>query len=265
MLAPFRLPPHYEEFNRRHHAPDGTRFRNRFQNRLRRLERSQLRLRLAGPYAWQSNNTTRAFEYPWAHEQIHGLGSKLVIADVGASLAGLQFTLAQEGYEVHAVDPGLNATGVGWEVDPTFHQLLAETYRAPVTLHPTTFDQAGFDDGSLDVVLSVSTIEHFGPEDLDAFAQSARRALKPGGHLVLTINLFLDLVPFTDRERNRWGTNMSVAALTEALGATLVVGDPKVLYGFPEFDARQVQADLGQYMIGTYPTLTQCVVVRVGP
>ena len=259
MLAPFRLPESYAAFNRRHHAPNGTLFRNR----LRRFERSRLRLRLAGPYAWQSNNTTRAFEYPWAHEQIHRLGSDLVIADVGASLAGLQFTLAQEGYDVHAVDPGLDASGVGWEVDPTFHQLLAETYHAPVQLHPTTFDEAGFADASLDVVLSVSTIEHFGPDDLSTFAQSVRRALKPGGHLVLTIDLFLDLIPFTDRERNRWGTNMSVATLIEELGATIVVGDREVLYGCAEFDARRVQANLSEYMIGAYPTLTQCVVARV--
>lgn len=259
MLAPFRLPDKYAEFNRRHHAPNGTWFRGR----LRRFERSRLRVVLAGPYAWQSNNTTRAFEYPWAHEQIQGLGRNLVIADVGASLAGLQFTLAKEGHKVHAVDPGLNASGVGWEVDPAFHQLLAETYRAPVQLHPTTFDEAGFADDSLDVVLSVSTIEHFGPDDLASFAHSARRALKPGGHVVLTIDLFLDLIPFTDREHNRWGTNMSVAALIEALDATLVVGDREVLYGFPDFNARRIQGALSQYMIGAYPTLTQCVVARI--
>lgn len=261
MLAPFHLPDSYAKFNRRHNAPDGRAFRKR----LRRLGHSRLRLLLAGPYAWQSNNSTRAFEYPWAHEQIQRLGRKLVIADVGASLAGLQFTLAREGHEVHAVDPGLNASGLGWQVDPAFHQQLAETYRAPVQLHPTTFQEAGFAQDSLDVVLSVSTIEHFGPDELQAFADSARRALKPGGHLVLTIDLFLDLVPFTDREQNRWGTNMSVAALIETLGATLVVGEREVLYGFPEFDARRVQADLSNYMIGAYPTLTQCVVARVGP
>ena len=238
--------------------------RQAVRKRLRRFGRSRLRLQLAGPYAWQSNNTTRAFEYPWAHEQIQRLGRDLVIADVGASLAGLQFTLAKEGHEVHAVDPGLNASGLGWEVDPTFHQLLAETYHAPVQLHPTTFQQADFAESSLDVVLSVSTIEHFGPDDLQSFAESVRRALKPGGHVVLTIDLFLDLIPFTDRAENRWGTNMSVAALIEALDATIVVGDPTVLYGFPDFDARRIQADLSEYMIGAYPTLTQCVVARVG-
>ena len=114
MLAPNRLPDGYAEFNRSHHAPYGT----RLASRLHRLRRSRLHLRLAGPYAWQTNSPNRVYEYPWAHEQIAALGSHLVIADVGASLAGLQFTLAQEGHEVHAVDPGLNASGLGWEVEP---------------------------------------------------------------------------------------------------------------------------------------------------
>ena len=148
MLAPNRLPDGYAEFNRSHHAPYGT----RLASRLHRLRRSRLHLRLAGPYAWQTNSPNRVYEYPWAHEQIAALGSHLVIADVGASLAGLQFTLAQEGHEVHAVDPGLNASGLGWEVDPDFHRLLSETYRAPVQLHPTTLEDAGFADDSLDVV-----------------------------------------------------------------------------------------------------------------
>ena len=57
---------------------------------------------------------------------------------------------------------------------------------------------------------------------------------------------------------------MSVAKLIEAVDATLEVGNPEVLYGFPEFDAGRVQRDLSEYMIGAYPTLTQCVVARVG-
>lgn len=259
MLAPSQLPDRYADFNRRHHAPYG----RRFNNLLGRLGRNPLRLRLVGPYAWQKNSPARVFEYPWAHEQISKLGSQLAIADVGASLAGLQFTLAQEGHEVHAVDPGMKASGLGWNVDPTFHRLLSETYRAPVQLHPTTLEDAGFADNSLDVVLSVSTIEHFGPGELATFAEAARRVLKPGGHLVLTIDLFLDLVPFTDREENHWGRNMNVGALIDALDATLIVGERPLLYGFPEFDARKVQAGLSEYLVAEYPALTQCVVARV--
>ncbi len=222
-----------------------------------------MRVLLAGPYAWQQNNTSRQFEYPWAYSEIRALGRGLTIADVGASLAGLQFTLAQAGHHVHAVDPGLKSSGLGWEIDPDFHQLIARIHRAPVTLHPTIFQEAGFPDHSLDVIVSISTIEHFGPDDLGGFARAARRALKPGGHVVLTIDLFLDLAPFTDRERNRWGTNMDVARLLDTMGATIVKGDPSVLHGFAEFDAGRIQADLSEYMIGAYPTLTQCLVARV--
>ena len=260
MLAPARLPGEYRRFNTRHHAPHGTWFRDH----LRRFgERSPIRVLLAGAYAWQQNNESRRFEYPWAFTQIETLGPHLRIADVGASLAGLQFTLARAGHEVHAVDPGLDASGVGWEVDPEFHRQLARIHRAPVQLHPTTLADASFADHTLDVVLSVSTIEHFGPDDLVSFARAARRALRPEGHLVLTVDLFLDLAPFTDRQSNRWGTNMDVRRLLDEVGAEIVVGDPSKLLGFSEFDHRQVQAELGEYLIGSYPTLTQCVVARV--
>lgn len=261
MLAPRTLPGKYAEFNRRHHSPSGHPWRGYFKVFG---SSSALRLKLAGPYAWQENNSIRAFEYPWAYEQIQSLGSKLVVADVGASLAGLQYTLAREGHEVHAIDPGMQATGVGWEVDPEFHQRLANVYKAPVRLHATTLEDAGLPESSVDVVLSVSTIEHFGPDDFSRFAQAAKRTLKPGGHLVLTIDLFLDLKPFTGREQNEFGLNANVAQLLEQLDAKLVVGKVEELYGFPAFDADRVQSHLSEYLIGTgYPGMTQCLVARV--
>ena len=60
MLAPFRLPNSYAQFNRRHHAPDGRLVRKR----LRRFGRSRFRLLLAGPYAWQSNNHHACIRVP---------------------------------------------------------------------------------------------------------------------------------------------------------------------------------------------------------
>ena len=254
------MPAQFEAFNARQHAPHGSWFRNH----LRRFgERNALRVLLAGPYAWQQNNESRRYEYPWAFAQVQALGPHLRIADVGASLAGLQFTLARAGHEVYAVDPGLKATGLGWEVDPEFHRLISRIHCAPVQLRPTILADAGFAESSLDVVLSISTIEHFGPDDLVSFAHAAQSALRPGGHLVLTIDLFLDLAPFTDRQKNRWGSNMDVKRLVDDLGAEIVVGDTSKLLGYPQFDHRQVQRELGQYLVGSYPTLTQCVVARV--
>lgn len=262
MLAPAsaRQPESVRAFNRRHGAPFGHRGR-RYSTRLG--HRSKLAARLAGPYAWQPNNTTREYEYPWVFEQVHALGSGLVVVDLGASLAGMQFTLARSGHQVHAVDPGMKATGRGWDLDPSFHQFLADTYNAPVLLHPTTLDQAGLAERSVDVVLSISTLEHFGPGDFAVFAESATRILKPGGAFVLTIDLFLDLDPFTDRTKNEFGVNVNVARLLENLDADLIVGNPSELYGFAAFDAREVQANLSHYLIGAwYPAMAQCLVAR---
>jgi len=37
--------------------------------------------------------------------------------------------------------------------------------------------------------------------------------LKPGGRLVLTIDLFLNLKPFTSRTSNQFGVNVSIGEL----------------------------------------------------
>ena len=220
--------------------------------------------RYCGPYGWQKNNSTRRYEYPWAYEQVRRLGDGLTIADIGAGLAGLQFTLACAGYDVHAVDPGMRAGGAGWELDAELHAYLARIYRAPVKLHEATLEEAGLRDGSVDVVLSISTIEHFGEGDLHNFAEHARRILRPGGYFVLTVDLFLDLGPFSDAEKNRWGINVNVASLLDALGAELIVGRRDQLYGFPGFDPRAVLGDLANLLIGdSYPALAQCMVARV--
>jgi len=261
MLAPRQIPDPFADWNRKHHAPWG--------QRGKRLinwfgPRNLAVARWLGPYAWQRNNSIRRFEYPWAFQKIGGLGQRLRVVDVGAGLAGFQFTLARAGHEVHAVDPGLAARGRGWKLDPQQHAFLCDVYDAPVQLHANTLSQAGLQDASMDVVLSISTIEHFADEDLREFAREARRVLRPGGHLVLTIDLFLDVQPFTSRERNDYGTNIDVRALLDACGATLVEGDPAELNGYAEFDPDRVQSNLSRYLLGaTYPGLTQCAVARV--
>ena len=260
MLAPAALPQSAQDFNRREGAPYGRRGKRWF---TKARDHSALAARLAGAYAWQPNNTTRRFEYPWAYEHVCACGPSLVVADVGASVGGLQFSLAQAGHDVHAVDPGMSAHGVGWQLDPAFHTFLGRAHHAPVTLHPTELERAQLPDDSVDVLVSVSTLEHFGPADFAAFADAAKRVLKPRGTVVLTIDLFLDLEPFTDRGENRYGINVDVAALLEAMDCDLVVGDPAELNGFDAFDARRVQANLSDYLIGEgYPAMAQCLVGR---
>ncbi len=262
MIARRPVPGPYREWNSRHRAPFG---RIRGRGLALRLggKRVPWLLRWYGPYSWQKNNTIRRFEYPWVFEQIQDLGRPVKLLDVGAGMAGLQFTLAQAGHDVHAVDPGMNAKGKGTALDPDFHAALGRAYKAPVTLWPMTICDAGFSDNSFDVVLSVSALEHFAPDDVDQFVEEARRILRPGGLLVLTVDLFIDIKPFTSRATNRFGRNVNLRQLLDAAGAELVEGTPSELYGFAGFDPERIQSALGDYLVGEgYPGLTQCLVAR---
>lgn len=218
---------------------------------------------MRGPFAFQRNNGTRTFEYPWAYSKIaaHAAGAPLKILEIGGSLAGFQWVLAREGHQVINVDPGLAARGVGWDVSAERHAELSRTFRAPVTLINRTLAEAELLDASVDVLLSVSTIEHFAPADLAEFAAHARRILRPNGIVVLTIDLFLDLAPFTTAVSHQYGTNVDVRALLANAGLTLRDGVPAQLHGFPGFSANDVQMNLRDSLIGApYPALAQCLV-----
>jgi hypothetical protein len=258
MIAPRELPPEFYAWNRRHRAPFGRR------NRLSRF----LGDRYRGPFAFQANNGTRVYEYPWAHAAIDAhrvtRGSRpLTIVELGGSLAGLQWVLAREGHRVINVDPGLAARGVGWDVSADRHRALCRTFHAPVELIPATLAAAGLADGVADVLLAVSTIEHFAPEDLAEFATHAARIVRPDGLVILTIDLFLDLAPFSSVERHQYGTNVDVHQLLADAKLELVRGNPKELHGYPEFTPEQVMAGLAGYLVGQpYPALAQCLIAR---
>ena len=131
-------------------------------------------------------------------------------------------------------------------------------------LVPTTLADAGLAAGSVDVLLSVSTLEHFAPDDLAEFSAHAARLLRSGGIAVLTIDLVLDVRPFAPADRNMYGTNVDVRALLNDSGLTLHEGEQSELRGFPEFSAPNVMAHLSEYMVGVnYPALAQCLVARV--
>jgi hypothetical protein len=40
------------------------------------------------------------------------------------------------------------------------------------------------------------------------------------------------------------------------------LGDRKELFGFPEFNADQILANLDKYLLGSYPALTQLLVLK---
>jgi 2-polyprenyl-3-methyl-5-hydroxy-6-metoxy-1,4-benzoquinol methylase len=258
MIAPRDLPPRFHAWNERWHAPFGRR------NRLARL----LGDRYRGPFAFQANNGTRVYEYPWAysaiaeHRAARG-GRALTIVELGGSLAGLQWVLARDGHRVINVDPGLEARGVGWDVNAERHRALSRAFNAPVELVPKTLAEGELADDSADVLMAISTIEHFAPADLGEFATHAARVIRPDGIVILTIDLFLDLAPFSHVQHHQYGTNVDVRKLLDEAGLEIVHGERRELYGYPEFAPERVMAGLSSYLIGRpYPALAQCLVAR---
>ena len=257
MLAPRVIPPAYLRWNRRHGAPRG-----RPGRRLDVLTPSTAWTRWRGPFAWQGNNGTRAWEYPWAFHQTAARGRALRVVEVGGGLSGLQWVLARAGHRVINIDPGPSARGLGWELDPARHALLSRAFGASVELRVTTLGEAALPDASVDVLLAVSALEHFAPEDIDDFAAHARRVLAPGGVAVLTADLFLDVEPFTSAPSNAYGRNVDIRAFLDDAGLVLAQGDRAELHGFPQFSADAIQCRLSRYFVGDYPALAQCIVAR---
>jgi SAM-dependent methyltransferase len=256
-----QLPPHFEAWNRRWGAPFG--------KRARHLVRSpQLRLRfprMVGAFGFQPDNSnTRRFEYPWAFHAVP-VSPGTTVVEIGGSLAGLQFALASEGATVLNVDPGERAA-IGWPVDPATIARLNRAFGTDVELRNCFLEEAELPDASVDVVYSISTIEHIPVELLPSILAEVNRILVPGGRFVLTVDLFLDLEPFSDQTRNITGTNVDVRWLVERAGLELEQGDRRELLGYPEFDPKRIMGNLFSYEYGAfYPSLAQALVLVKPP
>ena len=265
MLAPRELPPQYARWNRAQRlglalSVFGVALRR--SGLARAIAASPSAARMFGPFMWQPSNPARKYEYPWAFHTIKSLGSNLRIVEVGGGLAGMQWVLGSDGHEVVNVDPGLAAAGKGWNVPPAMHQRLSRAFGGDVQLRATTIGAAELADESVDVLLSISTLEHLTLDDVQEFCRHARRVIRRDGVAVLTIDLFLDLEPFTTSTSNRYGRNLDVRRLLTDSGLELVTGTPSELLGFPEFVPDAVQANVRNYTRGRYPALSQCVVAR---
>jgi len=263
MLARREIPPEYQEWNHRWGAPLG-RHRpavgavSRFGPSVRKLIRHDPRaVRARGPFAFQWNTSTRAVEYPWAYHQLAPLGPSRVL-EIGGALSGLQFVLAKEGFEVHNVDPFVDYGSGDYGIAPEReHAELNRAFGTDVVLHRTTLPEAGL-RGGFSAVYCISTIEHLSPEDVDATLRTARELLVPGGILVVTVDLFLNLEPFCSRTSNRWGVNMSLARIEEILGGPLVAGERAELCGYEEFSTDRILSRLEEFAVGAgYPQLAQ--------
>lgn len=221
-----------------------------------------------GPFAFQLASGTRILEYPWAFLAADAPSGSRVL-DVGGCLGGLQFVFALTGCHVVNVDP-LHEGGVGWPyasqrlaVTPEVHDRVNAALGTDVVLIPKQLQDAELAEESFDRAVCLSVIEHMSDADARDVVARIGSLLKPGGLFLATIDLFLDLKPFGVLTRNGYGTNIDVRALVEASGLELVGGDPRELFGFPEFDRDRIVARLDDLLISErYPVVAQTLVLR---
>lgn len=259
MLARRELPHEYALWNHDWAAPygrDGTAVAVVKLLGFRRARQAR------GPFAFQGNTVTRTYEYPWAYHQLAGLGPSRIL-EIGGALSGLQFVLAKAGHEVHNVDPFIDYGKGNYDVDPIAeHASLNRAFGTNVVLHRSTVPEAELAPG-FSAAVCISTLEHLPRQSIDDTLMAVKRLLAPGGLVVLTIDLFLNLVPFCSRTTNVWGTNVSVAWIDKVLGYQMVDGNRAELYGYPEFSTDRILSRLDEFAIGAgYPQLAQLVSFR---
>lgn len=211
-----------------------------------------------GPFAIQPNNTTRRFEYPWAFHATP-LDAGMRVLEIGGGLSGFQFALDRHGCAVVNIDPGLEAKGIGWRCDNASMARLNQLFGTSVELRNTVISDAQLAPESFDRAFSVSVLEHLPDRDCMRYAYDC---LRPGGYFVLTVDLFLNVAPFTSKLSNKYGKNVSIKWLTELAPFELAQGNRRELYGFSEFNPEHILCGLEKYFIGSYPALVQCVVLR---
>lgn len=263
MIAPAALPPEYVAWNRKWHAPHG----RPVPAWLGRLPLGSAWIdRLRGPFAFQPNSSTRRFEYPWAFHAVP-VRKGMNVVDLGGGLSGFQFALASSGARVINVDPfvGYGSPDGYRQTDPAAQlSRLGRLFRATVEFRRSTLADAGLGARSVDVVYCISTLEHLDTTAVASIQEELPRVLVAGGCCVLTVDLFLDLAPFTTRSTNQWGANLDVGSFVERSALEMVAGNPLELYGCPGFDADRVQSQLSRYLLGEYPGMAQCLVLRKG-
>jgi 2-polyprenyl-3-methyl-5-hydroxy-6-metoxy-1,4-benzoquinol methylase len=260
VLARQKLPDHYAQWNRAWGAPYGRWLSAAAP--LKKLDNHSLVRRLRGPFAFQDNSSTRAYEFPWAYHQLTGLGPSRIV-EIGGALSGLQFVLAKDGHEVHNVDPFFDYGRGDYTVDPvTAHASLNRAFGTNVILHKSTMPESDLTD-KFSAVICVSTLEHLPPESIEATISAVKQLMAPGGLLILTLDLFLNLEPFCNRTTNIWGINSSVAWIEDLLGYELITGDRSELYGYKEFSTDDILSRLDEFAINTgYPQMAQLVTFR---
>jgi len=80
---------------------------------------------------------------------------------------------------------------------------------------------------------------------------------------VLTVDLFLDIDPFTSIKSNKYGSNINIRDLVSCRPFKVLVGQEKELFGFDDFNPNNILDTKNDWLVGEgYPAMVQCLVLR---
>lgn len=259
MIAKKEMPYPYIAWNKKWGSPFGrpTRW---FENIKKKFSPTSEVNSNKGLFSLQPNNDTRIFEYPWAFFSAN-LKPGMRVLEIGGGLSGFQFVLSKSGMQVTNIDPGMER--LGWPVNKVTMDRLNSLFKTDVTLINQGVEEVSLKANSFDCAFCISVIEHMPNQIAESAIANTYNALRPGGIFLLTIDLFPDVFPFTQKVENIYGKNMSVKQLLDNSGFEIIHGNKQELFGYLEFDSNQILENLSQYLLGSmYPVLVQTLILR---
>lgn len=156
------------------------------------------------------NHWSRAWEYPWA---IHAANFEKPcrVIEVGGGGSPFADYLARLGHDCYVIDPSLRG-GMSLKLDKKksiFRNLRSLIYRSIISLLKINTSEGlpsnkkdtaikylsqkaqciNFPDNNFDRIFCLSVMEHIPQEDWKKCIQEFERVLKPGGRLIITIDM----------------------------------------------------------------------------
>lgn len=262
MIASKVIPEKYLKWNNTWKAPFGRQIIFKLLKKIHIFELlpKHLKAITKGYFGFQTNNSTRIFEYPWVADNISHKPGALIV-DIGGGYGGFQFVLSKQGYHVINVDPGDKSHY--WDYGVKSFDSLNKAFGTKVKLEQKYLHEVGIKSKSIDVVICISVIEHLPHKQRVELLKEIHKILKTGGKLILTVDLFLDINPFTPSKTNMWGKNVNIRKLIQESGMKLIYGNTNELFGFSEFKSEKILENLSSYLIGVgYPALAQCIILE---
>lgn len=132
---------------------------------------------------------TRCEEYTWLAEKLEEPVAGFQIADIGAGLSPTPIFAAERGATVHCVDYSPHIRTVDNQAQWNEWGFIDYSRFHP-NLHAYNMDVLAYrPEHPLDVLYSISVVEHFPRTGWEQFLNLAKKWIKPGGRLLLTIDL----------------------------------------------------------------------------